>query len=152
MSRKTASTGWLWVAIAGLLAFGSFSQHEVRLGLSLLAIMFALLLFWCAFQVPAQCRVVTTTGRACRRGTRGVLFGCRDHYWQKLTLRLRRSPPRPAIGAASAAAVGVTRKVDRPESEPGIAIKSSRREAVDFYCTIVSTVGTVVSTVLAFKT
>jgi hypothetical protein len=119
-------------------------------------VLLAMIVFWCAFRVRTKCGVIKQKGGTCGNGTRGILMGCKQyHYWDKFFawsrfLGLAPAVTRagvtvPRLGSASSSNVAVMHS-GTPAAAP---TKSDRREVLTFYCTIISTIGTIVGTVVA---
>ncbi|TMR89529.1 hypothetical protein [Nonomuraea basaltis] len=99
-----------------------------------------------AWQIPTRCGVTTLKGRPCQNPTKGILFGCGKHTWDKLLARfgLKRrpatqtrhraapaSPPRPADAAAFH---------ELPDnSTVAVHVVESRRDFFAFWLALIAT-------------
>lgn len=77
-------------AIALVISIELFRQGRIGAAFEFLAAFAYCLAGYFAFQVPAQCGVITTKGHPCRNEAYGVLIGCHagNHARMKLLTRL----------------------------------------------------------------
>ncbi|MEV0387632.1 hypothetical protein [Nonomuraea sp. NPDC050643] len=105
-----------------------------------------------AWQIPTHCGVTTLKGSPCQNPTKGILFGCGKHTWDKVFARfglkrrpaaqVRRkatpaAPPRPADAAAFH---------EMPDnSTVAVQIVESRRDFFTFWLAVTATLAGAIS-------
>jgi hypothetical protein len=82
--RKSRPSRWVIVICLGFIVAGTASHHweELLTGVSGIIAMFFM---WVAFRHVVRCDVKRKTKPGfCERQIKGALFGCNDHYWDKV--------------------------------------------------------------------
>jgi hypothetical protein len=111
--------------------------------------------FWIAFVRRTTCDVLTTSGRGCRNNARGALGACGFNSHRRLKRRaillklgLRRASPPPTVWGTGQPS-GPGGPVEGPMFELEPRLGRSAYDITMLVATLISTVATVVSTVLA---
>lgn len=163
MARKQTVSNW----IVGFLLLALISALLRKQWLSALACtgwLTVLALCWIAFRLRTKCGVIGRKGGPCARGTRGIFFGCKkDHYWEKPfawsrylgvgALMSKIGIEVPALGVSDRPPETLASWSPSPDMRThGKTMASGgehNREIITFYCTVVSTIATIVGTFAA---
>jgi hypothetical protein len=82
--RKMRISPWLVLTAVALIIIG-IASHQWAPALTGALGLVTLVLAWFAFQYRVSCDVKNATKPGfCNRSIRGALFGCGDHYWEKV--------------------------------------------------------------------
>ena len=72
---------WGYIALVALV----LAWASLEIGLGVIMLLSAAVIFYFLFQAPVWCGAVTRDGTLCRRNSSGLLMGCslRQHKWQR---------------------------------------------------------------------
>jgi hypothetical protein len=151
----TTLSAFLFVAVVGFVAWTVDSIRRGHIHAGIVQILWALvfLSFILFFTWPTRCRVITTSGKPCRRTAYGFLFGCSGyfHWWPKFFARIGlqkdalRQVERHRPGGNTAA----THQLPLEEQPIRVSVEDTGLSICGFWVGVVGALAGVVQVILA---